>query len=115
MPSLAFILVDRINEMNNNWFCENIRATNPCGEQPLPPYGACLLGSVNLTKFVDRTRLPMRPAFDWDKYREVVAIFSRMMDNVVEVNGLPLSVNRAMKFTVQAPSRYGLSRVWDRP
>ena len=49
----GFILVDRINEMNNNWFCENIRATNPCGEQPLPPYGACLLGSVNLTKFVD--------------------------------------------------------------
>ncbi|HWU82151.1 MAG TPA: ribonucleotide reductase N-terminal alpha domain-containing protein, partial [Methylophilaceae bacterium] len=48
----GFILIDRVNEMNNNWFCENIRATNPCGEQPLPPYGACLLGSVNLTKFV---------------------------------------------------------------
>ena len=47
----GFILIDRINEMNNNWFCENIRATNPCGEQPLPPYGACLLGSVNLTRF----------------------------------------------------------------
>ncbi len=48
----GFIMIDRINEMNNNWFCENIRATNPCGEQPLPPYGACLLGSVNLTRFV---------------------------------------------------------------
>ena len=48
----GFILIDRVNEMNNNWWCENIRATNPCGEQPLPPYGACLLGSVNLTKFV---------------------------------------------------------------
>ena len=48
----GFVLIDRVNEMNNNWFDENIRATNPCGEQPLPPYGSCLLGSVNLTKFV---------------------------------------------------------------
>ena len=47
----GFILIDAINEMNNNWFCEDIRATNPCGEQPLPPYGACLLGSINLTRF----------------------------------------------------------------
>src|SRR5690606_9733278 len=46
----GFILIDKVNEMNNNWWCETIRATNPCGEQPLPPYGACLLGSVNLTK-----------------------------------------------------------------
>ena len=44
----GFILIDKVNEMNNNWFCEDIRATNPCGEQPLPPYGACLLGSINL-------------------------------------------------------------------
>jgi ribonucleoside-diphosphate reductase alpha chain len=85
----GFILVDRINEMNNNWFCENIRATNPCGEQPLPPYGACLLGSVNLTKFVTNP-FTDQAVFDWEKYREVVAIFSRMLDNVVEVNGLPL-------------------------
>ena len=48
----GFVLIDRVNEMNNNWFDETIRATNPCGEQPLPPYGSCLLGSVNLTKFV---------------------------------------------------------------
>ena len=48
----GFVLIDRVNEMNNNWWCENIRATNPCGEQPLPPYGSCLLGSVNLTRFV---------------------------------------------------------------
>ena len=85
----GFILVDRINEMNNNWFCENIRATNPCGEQPLPPYGACLLGSVNLTKFVDNP-FTEEAKFNWEKYREVVAVFTRMMDNVVEVNGLPL-------------------------
>ena len=85
----GFILVDRINEMNNNWFCENIRATNPCGEQPLPPYGACLLGSVNLTKFVENP-FTENASFNWDKYREVVAVFTRMMDNVVEINGLPL-------------------------
>jgi len=89
----GFILIDKINEMNNNWWCENIRATNPCGEQPLPPYGSCLLGSVNLTKFVldpftDQAR------FDWDRYREVVAIFTRMLDNVVEINGLPLDKQR---------------------
>ncbi len=56
----GFILIDRVNEMNNNWFCENIRATNPCGEQPLPPYGACLLGSVNLTRFV-KNLSPTKP------------------------------------------------------
>ncbi len=89
----GFVLVDRVNEMNNNWFEENIRATNPCGEQPLPPYGSCLLGSVNLTKFVldpftDKAR------FDWDEYHRVVKVFTRMLDNVVEVNGLPLSRQR---------------------
>ena len=90
----GFILIDRVNEMNNNWFCENIRATNPCGEQPLPPYGACLLGSVNLTKFV-RNPFTDQAAFDWDEYRQVVAIFTRMLDNVVEINGLPLEQQRA--------------------
>jgi ribonucleoside-diphosphate reductase alpha chain len=90
----GFILIDRVNEMNNNWFCENIRATNPCGEQPLPPYGACLLGSVNLTNFV-RQPFTDQAHFDWDEYREVVAIFTRMLDNVVEVNGLPLPQQQA--------------------
>ena len=89
----GFILIDRVNEMNNNWWTENIRATNPCGEQPLPPYGSCLLGSVNLTKFVvepfsDDAR------FDWDTYRKVVKVFTRMLDNVVEINGLPLAPQR---------------------
>ena len=85
----GFILIDRVNEMNNNWWCENIRATNPCGEQPLPPYGACLLGSVNLTSFV-RDPFTENAQFDWEEYREVIRIFTRMLDNVVDVNGLPL-------------------------
>ena len=89
----GFILIDRVNEMNNNWWCENIRATNPCGEQPLPPYGSCLLGSVNLTRFV-RDPFTDHARFDWDEYREVVKIFARMLDNVVEVNGLPLEQQR---------------------
>ena len=89
----GFILIDRVNEMNNNWFCENIRATNPCGEQPLPPYGACLLGSVNLTKFV-KAPFTDKAYFDWDEYRKVIATFTRMLDNVVEINGLPLQQQR---------------------
>ncbi len=61
----GFVLIDKVNEMNNNWFDENIRATNPCGEQPLPPYGSCLLGSVNLTRFVvDPFTAEAR--FDWE-------------------------------------------------
>ena len=89
----GFILIDRVNEMNNNWWCEAIRATNPCGEQPLPPYGACLLGSVNLTKFV-RHPFTEKAYFDWEEYKEVVRVFTRMLDNVVEVNGLPLEQQR---------------------
>ncbi len=89
----GFILIDRVNEMNNNWWCENIRATNPCGEQPLPPYGACLLGSVNLTNFV-RDPFTDQASFDWEEYKEVVRVFTRMLDNVVEVNGLPLQQQR---------------------
>ncbi len=89
----GFILIDRVNEFNNNWFCEDIRTTNPCGEQPLPEYGACLLGSINLTKFIinpfsDEAR------FDWEKFRDVVRIFTRMLDNVVDINGLPLPRQR---------------------
>ena len=89
----GFVLIDRVNEMNNNWWCENIRATNPCGEQPLPPYGSCLLGSVNLTSFV-RDPFTEHAHFDWDEYRKVVKVFTRMLDDVVEVNGLPLEKQR---------------------
>ncbi len=89
----GFILIDMVNQMNNNWWCEDIRATNPCGEQPLPPEGACLLGSINLTKFVINP-FTAEAVFDWDRYRKVVAIFTRMLDNVVELNGLPLENQR---------------------
>ena len=89
----GFILIDQYNEMNNNWFCENVRATNPCGEQGLPPYGSCLLGSINLTKFVVEP-FTDKAHFDWDTFREAVAVFTRMLDNVVEINGLPLEQQR---------------------
>ena len=85
----GFILIDKVNEMNNNWFCEQIRATNPCGEQPLPPYGSCLLGSINLTKFV-LDPFTNYARFDWENFDKTVSIFTRMLDNVVEINGLPL-------------------------
>jgi len=89
----GFILIDRVNQMNNNWFCEDIRATNPCGEQPLPPYGSCLLGSINLTLFVENP-FTEEARFDWDRFRKVVSVFTRMLDNVVEVNGLALPEQR---------------------
>jgi ribonucleoside-diphosphate reductase alpha chain len=100
----GFVLIDKVNEMNNNWFCENIRATNPCGEQPLPPYGSCLLGSINLTRFVidaftDEAR------FDWESFRKVVKVFTRMLDNVVEINGLPLPQQRN---EIQRKRRHGM-------
>ncbi|HET8701855.1 MAG TPA: LAGLIDADG family homing endonuclease, partial [Nitrococcus sp.] len=78
---------------DNNTVIFNGLVTGQCGEQPLPSYGACLLGSVNLTKFV-REPFTERANFDWDEYRQVVAIFTRMLDNVVEINGLPLPRQR---------------------
>jgi hypothetical protein len=69
----GFILIDKVNQMNNNWFEENIRATNPCGEQPLPEYGSCLLGSVNLTRFVQNP-FTDEAHFDWETFNEVVNI-----------------------------------------
>ena len=89
----GFILIDKVNEMNNNWFDENIRATNPCGEQPLPEYGSCLLGSVNLTRFVQNP-FTDEVTFNWKSFRRVVGVFTRMLDNVVEINGLPIERQR---------------------
>ena len=100
----GFVLIDKVNEMNNNWFDENIRATNPCGEQPLPPYGSCLLGSVNLTRFV-LNAFTDDASFDWETFRKVVRVFTRMLDNVVEVNGLPLPQQRN---EIQRKRRHGM-------
>ena len=100
----GFVLIDKVNEMNNNWFCENIRATNPCGEQPLPPYGSCLLGSVNLTRFVVDP-FTEEARFDWETFRKVVRVFTRMLDNVVEINGLPLPQQRN---EIQRKRRHGM-------
>ena len=100
----GFILIDKVNQMNNNWFCENIRATNPCGEQPLPPHGSCLLGSINLTRFVDQP-FTEQAQFNWVKYKEVVAVFTRMLDNVVEINGLPLP---EQEYEIRNKRRHGM-------
>lgn len=100
----GFILIDQVNRMNNNWFCEEIRATNPCGEQPLPPEGACLLGSINLTMFVIDP-FGENPRFDWPRYKQVVAIFTRMLDNVVDMAGLPLP---GQQREIEAKRRHGM-------
>ena len=100
----GFILIDKVNEMNNNWFCEDVRATNPCGEQPLPPYGSCLLGSINLCKFI-KEPFTKKASFDWENFSNAVTVFTRMLDNVVEINGLPL---KEQQREIERKRRHGM-------